>query len=212
MPKKTFFNLPDEKREKIISSAMEEFSLKGYSKTSVNSITRKAGIAKGSIYQYFEDKKDFYLYLVSLVRDSYMERRTEFVGEPEKTPFKEVLRRTILFFNYYSEEKPSYVRFYFSMINDTNIQFLDEIISIMTAPSIKYISNIVKLAKKRGEIKKGLSENQIVFALISIITSFQKSSVDPYEAKCLGLDLSTKNRLLKSARELIEIVADGICT
>lgn len=65
MPKQTFFNLPDEKRTRILDVAMGEFAEKGYKESSVSAIVCRAGIAKGSFYQYFEDKDDLYFYAVS---------------------------------------------------------------------------------------------------------------------------------------------------
>lgn len=65
MPKETFNNLPDEKRDRVIAAAIEEFADNPYRSASISSIVKKADIAKGSFYQYFEDKKAFYRYLVT---------------------------------------------------------------------------------------------------------------------------------------------------
>ena len=66
MPKQTFFNLPPEKRDQILALAIEEFAENDYKNASITRIVNRAGIAKGSFYQYFEDKKDLYLYLINL--------------------------------------------------------------------------------------------------------------------------------------------------
>jgi len=66
MPKETFNNLPDEKRDQIIQVAMIEFSDNPYHVASISNIVRKSGIAKGSFYQYFEDKQDLYRTLLEL--------------------------------------------------------------------------------------------------------------------------------------------------
>ncbi|MFP4363463.1 MAG: TetR/AcrR family transcriptional regulator [Spirochaetia bacterium] len=64
MPKSTFLNLPEEKRGHITSIAYQEFSMNDYRKASLSRIVEKAGIAKGSVYQYFENKLDLYTYLL----------------------------------------------------------------------------------------------------------------------------------------------------
>jgi TetR/AcrR family transcriptional regulator len=66
MPKKTFFNLPETKRSRFLSIAIDEFARNPYDVASISNIVREAGIAKGSFYQYFEDKQDLYRYLVTL--------------------------------------------------------------------------------------------------------------------------------------------------
>jgi AcrR family transcriptional regulator len=64
MPNSTFYNLPLEKQNRIINSAIDEFISKPYTKTSIDRIVKNAEIPKGSFYQYFEEKKDIYLYVL----------------------------------------------------------------------------------------------------------------------------------------------------
>jgi AcrR family transcriptional regulator len=66
MPKQTFYNLPNDKRETFLQAAIDEFADNDYLNASISKLCKTAGIAKGSFYQYFEDKKDLLLYLVEL--------------------------------------------------------------------------------------------------------------------------------------------------
>jgi AcrR family transcriptional regulator len=67
MPKQTFFNLPDEKRNTIINAAIDEFAEYGFEAASINRIVANSGISKGSFYQYFEDKLDVFKHLIDLL-------------------------------------------------------------------------------------------------------------------------------------------------
>ena len=58
MIKKTFYNLPEEKRQRIIDAIMKEFSSSTAEKVSINRIIKTANISRGSFYQYFDDKVD----------------------------------------------------------------------------------------------------------------------------------------------------------
>jgi AcrR family transcriptional regulator len=64
LPKTTFLRLHEEKQERIMRAAIDEFQENGFANANIGRIADKAGIAKGSIYQYFEDKVDFFLYAV----------------------------------------------------------------------------------------------------------------------------------------------------
>lgn len=64
MPKKTFFNLPIEKRKAMIQVLKNEFSRVPLSEASIANIVKEAQISRGSFYQYFEDKEDAYFYLL----------------------------------------------------------------------------------------------------------------------------------------------------
>ncbi len=66
MPKKTFLNLPEEKRQAFTEIALDEFANNDYNTASVSKIVEKAGIAKGSVYQYFNDKQDLFMYLLDV--------------------------------------------------------------------------------------------------------------------------------------------------
>ena len=67
MPKQTFLNLPEEKRDIIINVAIDEFLEFGLENASTNRIVANSGISKGSFYQYFEDKQDVFMYLLSIL-------------------------------------------------------------------------------------------------------------------------------------------------
>ena len=46
------------KRKSIIEAAIRLFSDKGYEQTSIEELAREAGVGKGTVYSYFETKKD----------------------------------------------------------------------------------------------------------------------------------------------------------
>lgn len=65
MPTSTFFNLPAEKREKLLRAARSEFARVPYSDASINKIIQAADIPRGSFYMYFRDKEELFVYLLS---------------------------------------------------------------------------------------------------------------------------------------------------
>ena len=67
VPKETFFNLPQSKRDKIIDAAVKEFSRVTIGEASIENIISEAKIPRGSFYQYFDDKEDAYKYVISFV-------------------------------------------------------------------------------------------------------------------------------------------------
>lgn len=59
-----FKNLKSEKQELIINVATKEFVQSGFEKASTNEIVKEAQISKGSLFNYFNSKKDLYVYLI----------------------------------------------------------------------------------------------------------------------------------------------------
>lgn len=56
-----FKELPEEKQLSILRAATEVFAKYEYKKASTDLIASKAGVSKGSLFYYFQNKKDLYL-------------------------------------------------------------------------------------------------------------------------------------------------------
>ncbi|MFP7494570.1 TetR/AcrR family transcriptional regulator [Terribacillus saccharophilus] len=54
-----------EKQSKIIEAAIEEFSRNGYASTSTSQIAKKAGVAEGTIFRHYKNKKNLLLSIVT---------------------------------------------------------------------------------------------------------------------------------------------------
>lgn len=77
----TFLHLPEEKRIRFLEAAWEEFTTVSFEAASINQIVRRAGVPRGSFYQYFLDKRDLFFYLMELVRSHLTEEFREMVAQ-----------------------------------------------------------------------------------------------------------------------------------
>jgi AcrR family transcriptional regulator len=64
MARARFDNLEPERRNAMLAAAAEEFAAHGYGGASLNRIIEAAGISKGSLYYYFDDKADLFASVV----------------------------------------------------------------------------------------------------------------------------------------------------
>src|ERR1700727_2266448 len=78
MPTVRWARVDPDRGAAVIEAAEAEFAAHGFSGGSLNVIARRAGVAKGSLFQYFADKRDLYAFIADIgcqrVR-SYMEDR-----------------------------------------------------------------------------------------------------------------------------------------
>ena len=81
MPTNTFFRLPEEKRQRLMDAAWEEFTRTGFNDVSINRIIQNAHIPRGSFYQYFEDKGDLFSYLLMEGKAFVTSKLTELLRE-----------------------------------------------------------------------------------------------------------------------------------
>lgn len=84
----TFLRLPEEKRNRFLDAAWEEFAAVPYSDVSINKIIRRAGIPRGSFYQYFTDKTDLFAYLLGDIRDHFLQAFTRLLTQAEGDIFR----------------------------------------------------------------------------------------------------------------------------
>lgn len=56
--------LKEDVRDRILASALDEFSEKGFLGASIRNIASNAGIATGNLYRYFENKEDLFNYII----------------------------------------------------------------------------------------------------------------------------------------------------
>ena len=63
----------DERRAQLVQAAQEVFAQRGYHAATVDDITRAAGVAKGTFYLYFEEKREIYYEVIrgflALIKD-----------------------------------------------------------------------------------------------------------------------------------------------
>src|SRR5215467_11046824 len=64
MPFPRFYKLPQEKRERLLEVAAQEFVQHGFEDASINRILERAQMSKGAAYYYFEDKVDLFCTVV----------------------------------------------------------------------------------------------------------------------------------------------------
>ena len=107
MPTATWERLPEARRRAVLDAAEAEFAERGFSGGSLNTIVREAGIAKGSLFQYFEDKADLYAHLAELASVRIRARMEEHIAELDWSgDFFGALGSTMLFWTGYFGEHP----------------------------------------------------------------------------------------------------------
>jgi AcrR family transcriptional regulator len=60
MVRPRFDNLAPEKRRRLLEAAANEFAARGFEGASLNRILESAGLSKGALYYYFDDKADLF--------------------------------------------------------------------------------------------------------------------------------------------------------
>lgn len=118
MPKKTFFNLPIQKQEVLLQSAINEFSRAPLHEASIANIIHEANIARGSFYQYFEDKEDVFFYVLDTHAKQAQKQLIYFLRKHHYDLFKAIPRMfTWLLENFHKGNNRSFFKQAFLHMN-----------------------------------------------------------------------------------------------
>ncbi|MCB9760330.1 MAG: TetR/AcrR family transcriptional regulator [Alphaproteobacteria bacterium] len=156
MPKETFFNLPEDKRERIVQLAIEEFSERPYRQASLSRIVSRAGIAKGSIYQYFDNKADLYGWLLT---EETPRRKLAWFAEkapPEGKDFFSLLEAQLHAGLRFGLANPRLARLGDMVLEPTNDPEVREIHERLQQAGQEMMRAVVAAAVARGELRAEL--------------------------------------------------------
>lgn len=166
MPKSTFYNLNEEKKEKIKKAINNEFSKNPFSKASISNIIEEAQIPRGSFYQYFDDKEDALKYILDEVAQKERKKIIDILNRNSGDIFK----TSIESFDYIvnkniSEKEIQFLKNIVQEIKEENIDFQlpirnnfksnvenwninTENLNIKTEEDLKYILRILFIVTK----------------------------------------------------------------
>lgn len=153
-----------EKEQKLYKGAYELFLEQGIENTRVDQIAKKAGVAKGTFYLYFEDKHDLINKLVH--RKSYKLAKEGL----EKTRDKHFINfeDAILYFTNYIIEYLKENRLMLKIITKNLSNGLYKEVSDSSLEGIEEVDSILKIFVNNLE-KKGYSEEESKLTLYMII-------------------------------------------
>src|SRR5215510_4927905 len=174
-----------ERRDAILSAALDEFSTRGFEAARLDDVARRAGVAKGTIYLYFRDKETLFQELIRAMLTPLVgtieamgeadlplgvlaDRLVDlFVREVYETRRKDVIRLMI------SEGRrfPKLAEFYYREV-------LARIIAAVRA--------LLRRGAARGEVPEGLADfPQIIAApgLVAIIWSGLFERFEPLDVR-----------------------------
>jgi AcrR family transcriptional regulator len=193
VPTETFENLPAEKRERFIDAALEEFASNSYRNASISRIADRAGIAKGSVYQYFLDKKDLYLYLIDLGGKVKLDFIQSKQAEVNWSDFYRGFKSYLLLGAQFEFSGPRELRFASLLRRALASDMWDESFSKMKASSQAAIAGLVARAREQGQVRDDIPVDMAVFYINSLVTG-----IADYVASALGVGLvELADRLLQ---------------
>ena len=146
----TFRHLPPDKQERVLDAALAEFADQGYHQASLNRMVAQAGIAKGSLYQYFPNKEGIFSYIFQYALKLVRRTLTTVKEETLEENFFVRLEKSLLAGVAFSREHPRIFSLYLKIQFDKNVPFRDEFLAAVRRHATEYFASLVRRAQSRG--------------------------------------------------------------
>ncbi len=172
MPKETFFNIKEEKREVITDAFLREFALKTYDEASISEVVKRLGIAKGSIYQYFNDKLDLFMFLIgecSAVKRKY----TDSVKRDDYPDFWAFFRELYVLGLRFDAENPLESHFLHNLTQNLNSPSVKKLYDEMMAQIVTGFEAMAQEEVERKLFRNDFSVKKMGFMLYKFGVSIQ---------------------------------------
>jgi AcrR family transcriptional regulator len=197
MPKVVDEQMREATRRRILREAAREFARLGFDQANIQTIAKQAEIGKGTIYLYFENKRELFLAMLrAIARDHLTAIRTALAADGS---LQHRLEQLFLAFAHFAEEEHDSFRVSMSALYGANRAFQDEATTFLR-DSVAVIALILVESQARGELH---CENVDAAALM--VLSLTESYV--LSAKVLG---QSEQEIAQQAPHVAQLILRGI--
>lgn len=149
MPKVVDEQMREATRRRIIHEAAGEFARLGFDQANINTIAELAGIGKGTIYLYFENKRELFLAMLRFIAQTQMASiRTALAHEGT---LQQRLERLFRAFVDLAEQESDTFNVYMSALYGVNRAFQDEATKLLRE-YVAIIALLLEESQARGEV------------------------------------------------------------
>ena len=206
----TFHNLPFNKQERILDGALIEFAEKGYARASLNSLVARLGIAKGSIFQYFQDKAGLFSHVfdfaVGRVKNHLREVRQETKGQDVFTRIHLSLMAGLDLI----DKNPLFFKLYLKIMFEGDIPFRAQLLQSILMFGRDYIVDLLKEGVENGELDANLDLELAAFVVEAVLERFLVASAVEHMDPELGLFAANREDAEKRSRQVVKLLKRGL--
>jgi AcrR family transcriptional regulator len=205
----TFSNLPPEKQEKIVAAAVREFARHGYKKASINTIVREAGIAKGSLYQYFRNKEVLFVFIFErftlLVKKAVKEQESG-----HEDDFFSQVGRVLLAGIGFIDRHPDYFQIYLRVLFEQDVPMREKLLAQVRLFSREYFGPLCQAGQNSGAIRRDIPLAMVIFVLDATLDRFLQSYAQGVLDRDLGLAPISSEALPAQVNMMLRVLREGL--
>jgi AcrR family transcriptional regulator len=205
MPRETWWNLPDGKRRRITVAAMAEFGARGFSAGSLNVIAREAGIAKGSLFQYFDDKLDMFAAISEAGSNEIQAAVLEGV-DLERAPYFDCVRAFAVNFLRFFRASPIHRATAHAAANEPDAEARAALGGVTNQHYVDVLRPLAERARARGELRDGVDIEQLIAMTVLLLRHLNSAPFYQHLDPVLGLFERSPKQVDRIAAELVDVL------
>ncbi len=203
MPKDTFFNLDPDKQQRVIDAAIREFESHTYEEAKLSRIIKDADIARGSFYQYFEDKLDLYRHLFDRIAQDKLAYLGNDLNNPDEISFIELFRRLYKRGVLFANEHPEYIRITRNLMLNRGTTVFKEILGENYDLGRQYYKQYIEIDKQHGRIREDVDSDILADFILDTTTTIAFNELTHDDS----LDL---DKMFNRMEQMLNILQKGI--
>lgn len=157
--KEQFKNIRQERKQQILDAALEIFAKNGYHKASISQIAKEANISKGLLYNYFRNKEELLIEVMSDGIKHLLRGYSLKSEENAKTELKLMIEQSFDFM----DEDQKHWQLYFSIMMQMEVQAL--VMKKLVVALMPVFENLTSIFGQLG-FKNPLQEAQLFGAML----------------------------------------------
>lgn len=205
-----FEKINTEKKERILQAAIIEFSSKGFNLANINHIAANAEVSVGSLYKYFDNKRNMYLYVIHENVEKIRTVLEKILSETHD--IETTIRRIIQAIQVLSRRDEYATKLYNIMTTEHNSELVWQISSQMEGATATLYADLIEKAKENGEITKDIDSKYSAFFMDNLFVMLQFSYACEYYKQRLemfvGKDVFENDEKLENA--MVEFISNAL--
>ncbi len=207
---RTFEQLDPKKKKRILSAAVTEFATAGYAGASMNVLAEKLGIAKGSIFNYFQDKHGLFMFVFEQALEQVKRYLRRVRDETTNDDLFSRLEKTLLAGVSFIRSHPFIFRIYLRVLFEGDLPNRSTLIASIRQHSMGYLTEFVDVAKERGEIRPDMDSKVAAFVVEAVLDRFLQAYCLEHLDTGMGLFKASGDELERWASGVIAVLKEGL--
>jgi AcrR family transcriptional regulator len=218
MPKQTFLNIEDNKRTTFINAFLIAFTKTQYDDTSISLVLKENGFAKGSFYQYFENKLDLFNYLIKYSSET----KFKYIHDIKRENFEDFWEYWRAIYKagiQFDEDSPIQSNFLYQLSKNTESISLKAMFECQKKATLQYFEHLIEheigLGIFRDDLPKHLMANFILETSTQLFNYYQIKNAKIFDSHITqGLPLfyteKCKTTFLEVLDQYIELMKSAL--